>query len=104
MKLEKQTALCADFDKNFEERKKRNYNFHTGTWYYNQLFCTGTNNAGAAGGSGSSAGCHSGTTRATASIASSSSGSSGYSTSSSTSTGTSNSDPFVAPTGTVSRR
>ena len=22
MKLEKQTALCADFDKNFEERKK----------------------------------------------------------------------------------
>jgi len=69
---------------------------------------SGTNNAGAAGGSGgSSAACHSGTTRATASIASSSSGSSGYSTSSSTSsgsTGTSNSDPFVAPTGTVSRR
>ena len=31
LKLEKQTALCADFDKNFEERKKRNYNFYTGT-------------------------------------------------------------------------
>jgi len=70
---------------------------------------SGTNNAGAAGGSGggSSAGCHSGTTRATASIASSSSGSSGYSTSSSTSSGSTRSDPsdpFVAPTGTVSRR